>query len=889
MTFEITHDREFLKHFLTRSRIVSISDEMVALLRDSDDPYAAYGYGSWLRNANPDGKSLKEAEIKLTWAATNGVQDAYVDLAMMCYEGTVEMDTARPDLHAQFVQNAYKMGSEKAQYHTLFNTIYGQFGYTKDPDMVADIMKKHLEAHPDSDPVYWDLYGRALASSAPEEAERAFLTAIERGESISYYRLALLYQEKDAERYRQLMQEGRAHDCIYCFEEKGYTVQDDFLELSEAEQQALHDEIDHDLHYAIDHYDGSACWLLGISLYYGELGFEQDTAEAIRILQRGQQLGDSDSLVFMASIAGNDDVQEVLPITNEQRAKLYLQAVRMDNITAGNLEEVARAYVQNLLPKHNEEIEHLWLKKYREVSTADEGEDDAQATGLVLAYPQGFFFCKDVGPEPFESLGDLATHIGADGVDVVHYSDLLTRLSKALSLDKEGCHVAMMADRDGYAKDLPDNMGGSIVYGHGYEIRGTVMFAIEDDKYQLRPFCGLQLTYMFLQLMNAATGGLLRMPTDDELKSIETDGGAEAVPFEPDHSVACVINVYNSHVDRGATVTRVPLEHYEVAADEIKVGERLPKFKCGDPIVTFYDGQQLKLERSGKTICIRMGEEVEVDSSSYEVGMGIRSCNSYCVKLVGTDVDYKGGWQQGSTVQQKLEGPVGNGEVWYPNGDHFKGFFHLSYASINGPAYAADGRYDFADGSYIDHAWIHTSECRKARCWGLHGVYRIHHPDRPDSIAMFLHGGKRYGFELFLPEGSWEEPWVKEWYDGDRVIRYSGPDELFRYEVADYGIDETSRVDCTTLRLTLRDGDKVYRIEQQGGRYTANQYDNYVYEPSTHVTLELPNGDVLKHCGDDVRDFKPYDGYVDVYCAKTGRRRREHWEKGELVDNQEWK
>lgn len=353
-------------------------------------------------------------------------------------------------------------------------------------------------------------------------------------------------------------------------------------------------------------------------------------------------------------------------------------------------------------------------------------------------------------------------------------------------------------------------------------------------------------------------------------------------------ATACFINVYNSHMDRGATVSRSPREHYEIDEEDIKVGKPLPKFKCSDPVVTAYDGQQLTLELRGKTFTIKVDEEVEIDSSEYEVGMGVYSRKSYCVKLIGTELIYEGGWQWGDTIMQRLEGPIGAGEVLYPNGDRFKGTFHLSYASINGPAYAADGRYDFADGSWIEKAWINTSKDKKPQWWGLHGVFRIHHPEGPDSIAMFLRGGKRYGFELFLPEESWEKPWVREWYAGDSVVRYSGPDELFRYEVADYEIDETSKVDCTTLRLTLRDGDKVYRIEQQGGRYTANQYNNNIYEPSTHVTVELPNGDALDHNGDDVREFKPYDGFVKVYCAKTGMSRKEHWQKGELTDNQEW-
>lgn len=355
-------------------------------------------------------------------------------------------------------------------------------------------------------------------------------------------------------------------------------------------------------------------------------------------------------------------------------------------------------------------------------------------------------------------------------------------------------------------------------------------------------------------------------------------------------ATVCYINVYHGYFDRGAKVNETPLEHREIDEEQIKVGEELPKWPVlgGEPMVTAYDGQQLTLERHGKTFTLKVGEEKEIDSSEHQVGMGVYSRSCYCVKLLSTELFYKGDWQQGSTISQKLDGPIGYGEVRYPNGDHFKGSFHLSYAHINGPAYAAEGRYEFADGSWIERAWIHTSKERKPEFWGLHGVFRIHHPKGPDSIAMFLNGGKRYGFELFLPENDWNHPRVEEWYAGDCVIRYSGPGEVFHYEVVDYEIDETSRVDCTTLKLTLKDGNKVYRILQEGGRYEANQFDSYVYEPSTRATVWLPNGDSIDHFGTSLREFMPYDGYVDVHCAKTGKCRQEHWENGTLVGNKEW-
>ena len=154
-TFEITHDREFLQHFLTRWRTLSISPEMVECLKNSDDYYACYGYGRWLYFTNPDGRSLKEAQEKLTLAANYGyVADAFAALAPMYYDGTVDTGKANPEMHAFLMYKAEQEKGELAQYLTLFNTIYGEYGFGKDPALVADILQKHLEKHPDSDPIY---------------------------------------------------------------------------------------------------------------------------------------------------------------------------------------------------------------------------------------------------------------------------------------------------------------------------------------------------------------------------------------------------------------------------------------------------------------------------------------------------------------------------------------------------------------------------------------------------------------------------------------------------------------------------------------------------------------------------------------------------------------
>ena len=46
----------------------------------------------------------------------------------------------------------------------------------------------------------------------------------------------------------------------------------------------------------------------------------------------------------------------------------------------------------------------------------------------------------------------------------------------------------MYVDRNGYAKDLEDNVIGTILYGRGSEIRGAVIICLEDNRYDTYSF-----------------------------------------------------------------------------------------------------------------------------------------------------------------------------------------------------------------------------------------------------------------------------------------------------------------------------------------------------------------------------------------------------------------
>ena len=229
---------------------------------------------------------------------------------------------------------------------------------------------------------------------------------------------------------------------------------------------------------------------------------------------------------------------------------------------------------------------------------------------------------------------------------------------------------------------------------------------------------------------------------------------------------------------------------------------------------------------------------------------------------------YKGEWQFAETIRERLAGPIGDGEVLFPNGDRFAGFFHLNYAHINGPCYAAEGQYTFADGAYIEQAWLVTST--DMDFFRLTGVYRVHRPDGIDSVALFRQG-MRYGIELFLTE----HPYAVEWYADERIQRLS---------VSSYELNEDNP-DCVSMSVALKGG---RRVQQTGGRYSLNRYDQRYYEPNTEATLFLPNGDSIDHWGCSLKNLHPFDNYVTIHCKETQKCKDQTWKEGRLVEDGAW-
>lgn len=297
---------------------------------------------------------------------------------------------------------------------------------------------------------------------------------------------------------------------------------------------------------------------------------------------------------------------------------------------------------------------------------------------------------------------------------------------------------------------------------------------------------------------------------------------------------AITINRYEDYSDRGAVVYHSLKESVEVDVSKIVVGK--PLSGLPGSIVRHYDFTHLELEYNGNTFRITPGKEEKIGYSGLGGETGVSQDMVTTVKYAIDKPLYLGGFQFEDKVRQELKGPIGDGEVWLPDGDHFKGYFHLNYACINGPAYAAEGRYTFANGDYIEHAWIETdSEFQRFQ---LTGLYRICTESGFNYCIAMFKGGHRYGVELQMPTRFCNSYVARHWYDN--VVKLSGPKE-----VVDHEIDESEGDDCMRLTLKLRDSTGDYIVRQCGGSWFGNDYGNRIYKPKVCISVTFPNGDVI--------------------------------------------
>ena len=482
--FEFSEDDKFLSHFHDMKAVRNLSRSVLSRLPIAMTPCARYGYGVWLWSTHRDSLSLKIASRIFEESSRAGVADAYQMLSRMYYLGeaydqsTEEFVMDRKyalELHAQAIEN----GSVLAKLRRNKNLFYGT------AEVVADREAAIAEAERESSAIFSEsiLWTEQLGffyelEGEVEKAMQAYDKCIANGYLAPIFDLALLYLDKgDEEYYETLMTVGMEMDVPECYilGTENWSCWDT---LDDQDRINIHARLKRNLPIGVALGSGYCAYLLSDALLNGKYGFSIDLCQAKDYADIAITYGYNPAAELLIQAA--ETLLDPEFMTDEELLKLRYEALRYG--VDDQLDYVIKHKDTYVAMGYGDEIESVWMPIWKKKHPAPKTQIDPTA---MIIQPSGVvsFVEADIFSMSYR---EMALLIGAEGLDAVHFSEPLNQITKNCGF--KGYQLAMYTDRDGYAKDLPDNAVGTILYGRGYEIRGAVIIALEDNKYDTHSF-----------------------------------------------------------------------------------------------------------------------------------------------------------------------------------------------------------------------------------------------------------------------------------------------------------------------------------------------------------------------------------------------------------------
>ncbi len=528
---DITHDLNFLRRFSTNSRILSLTPADIEVLSSSNDPYAMYGYASWLAANNNNSDDIKKAFDLYAKAAEGGCVDALMGESLLWSNGMGGILDS--ELAADLRDEAVTKGSEFAAMLQARNRIAG-FNANKEPEKVLEEIKQRIATDTDINPSWYSIMGFAYETlDDVENAKKMYHKAIEQHAEKAYFYLALIYKnEGDTDTYRKLMLEGIEQGCALCCILDADMEEDEFYKLSLTKQSELKREVKKRLERGIQLGEGLCAYFLAYNYYHGELGFKRDLNKAFEYATEGYRLCDASACNLIVDMQ-DDKTPKGFKLDDKKIAYMRLEALRYGD--DDQLAKVVKAYNEGLftIDGIQEEIRREWLPKY--VKPLPKLVKDKMDPTVLIIHPDGYAQYQEVDiskfffMDPFKEIGQL---IGAADTRSMTVPQPLRDITKAVDLD-EGLNVAMFYDLDAEKKGLKVNPVATQL-NNGTEMRGAVIIALEGDFHPMdcndSGFCPVysftfydDITVVFDEIYDLVGGQLY---TDDDLE--DDDGRYDA-------------------------------------------------------------------------------------------------------------------------------------------------------------------------------------------------------------------------------------------------------------------------------------------------------------------------------------------------------------------------
>ena len=478
-----------------------------SMVMSSDNLYARYAYGVWLWSCHKDSESLRTAFRIFKESTDKGISDALQMISRMYYLGEAyDEETGKfvmdRKLSQELTAQAIEKGSILAKLRRNKDLFFGT------TEVSADKASAIAEAERESSAIFSEsiIWTEQLGCFYEVEGERekaikAYEKCIINGYYAPIYDLALIYLEDgDEGYYKTLMKLGidlGVPDCRILGIENEYRWES----LSGDERLDIYRQLNRNLSEGIEQGSGVCAYILADAFLNGKFGYDIDLDWGKGYADRALTYGFSSGASLIIETAETINNPEF--ISDDDLLKLRYDALRYG--IEDQLDYVIRNKDTYIEMGYGDDIEKVWMPLWKK----NHPEAKTQISpSVIIIQPSGV--ASIVEADVFAmSYREMRQLIDAEGLDAVHFSGPLNQITKDCRF--RGYQVAMYADRDGYAKDLPDNAIGTLLYGTGAEIRGAVIIALEDNKYDTHSFHFKEDLESVLSEISIITGNLLRM------------------------------------------------------------------------------------------------------------------------------------------------------------------------------------------------------------------------------------------------------------------------------------------------------------------------------------------------------------------------------------------
>ena len=497
-------DEKILNDLLDFKAVRMLPQPMVM---SSDTPYGRYAYGVWLWSCHKDNETLRTAFRIFKESADKGIADALQMISRMYYLGEAyDEETGKfvmdRKLSQELTVQAIGKGSILAKLRHNRNLFFGT------SEVEADRAAAIAEAERESSAIFSEsiLWTEQLGCFYEVEGERekainAYEKCIINGYYASIYDLALMYLEDgDEDYYKTLMKLGQELEVPDCWI-LGVENEHRWESLSGDERLDIYRRMKRNLPEGIAQGSGVCAYILADALLNGKFGYDMD-------LRMGREYADI-ALTYGCNAAANLVIEaaETLDdpefISDDDLLRLRYDALRYG--IEEHLDYVIRNKDTYIAMGYGDAIEKVWMPLWRK----NHPEAKTQVSpSVIIIQPSGV--ASVVEADVFAmSYREMRLLIDAEGLDAVHFSEPLDHITKVCRFS--GYQLAMYVDRDGCAKDLPDNAIATLLYGTGAEIRGAVIIVLEDSRYDTHSFHFKEDIDNVMAEISELSGDLLRI------------------------------------------------------------------------------------------------------------------------------------------------------------------------------------------------------------------------------------------------------------------------------------------------------------------------------------------------------------------------------------------